>query len=99
MATLQELEKRLAALEERVAEIKRDTAAARGPASGANGDFTLSGQEITAHTRLLSAMRETQLEHGRAIDTLAGHVDECSGKLAEGLTDIARLLRELIDRQ
>lgn len=99
MATLQELEKRLAALEERVAEIKRDAAAARVLASDSDRDVTLLGEEIAAHTRVLSAMRGTQLEHGRVIDTLADHADECSGKLAADLTDIARLLRELIDRQ
>ncbi|EHR52443.1 hypothetical protein SacmaDRAFT_4253 [Saccharomonospora marina XMU15] len=99
MATLEELERRLVALEERMAQIAQDAAAARVLAGGADRDVTQVSETLAAHTRVLNALRETQLKDRGETDTLAGRVDEGFGKLTAGMTDISSLLRELIDRQ
>lgn len=112
MATLEELEQRLAALEERVAAIREDAAAARVLAGGADRDVTRFGETLGAHTRVLNALRETQLEQGTELTAVAGRVDALSGrvdalsdrvdegfgKLTVGMTGISRLLRGLIER-
>src|SRR5207248_7218600 len=67
MASLEELEARLAALEEQVQAIREDAAAARVLAGGADRDVFGFRAELRAHTATLNALRETQLEQGQAI--------------------------------
>ncbi|HET9253680.1 MAG TPA: hypothetical protein VFO16_00580 [Pseudonocardiaceae bacterium] len=70
------LEHEVAELREQVALAKSDAAAARVLASGADRDVSEVRAELRAHTQGLNALRETQLEHGRAIGELRQEMSE-----------------------
>jgi chromosome segregation ATPase len=67
MASLEDLEARVAALEDTVQKIREDAAAARVLAGGADRDVAAFDAKLRAHTTVLNALRETQLEHGETL--------------------------------
>jgi chromosome segregation ATPase len=57
------LEQRVTAVEAEVVELRRETAAARALAAGADRDVADYHAHLRAHTRGLAALRQTQIEH------------------------------------
>ena len=49
--------------------------------------------ELRSHTRVLNALRETQVEQGRALADLRVEMRAGFATLATGMADITRLLR------
>lgn len=90
MATPEEIENRLGAVERDVSELRRqttlaaaDSAAARVLAAGADRDVSEVRAELRAHTGALNALRETQIEVGhqlsRVDDRLGGVENQLGG--------------------
>lgn len=112
MASLEDLEARVTALEEQVQQSRHDAAAARILAGTADRDVSEFKQTLNGHTKVLNAVRETQIEHGQRLDRLEnklGSVDDRLGtleaKVDSGLTKInvsmeqmSRLLQQVIDK-
>jgi len=119
MATPEDIEGRLSAVERGVAQLREqqrliasDAAAARVLASGADHDVSEVRAELRAHTSALNALRETQLEQGRRLDSLDGRFDGMDGRLGRletrmtdgfatvgaGMAQIVALLEGLDDR-
>jgi chromosome segregation ATPase len=70
---MEELEGRVTALEEQMREVRENAAAARVLAGGADRDVGALGAKVDAHTRLLGALRETQVEdHGHILELQKG---------------------------
>ncbi|MEO6087737.1 MAG: hypothetical protein ABIQ18_31960 [Umezawaea sp.] len=90
MASLEDLERRLSTLENRFAEVRSDDAAARVLAGAADRDVSEFRQALNAHTKVLGALRETQVEH--LTETREGFA-----KVHEGMAQITQLLQTLID--
>jgi hypothetical protein len=63
MDSSEDLERRVTAVEAEVAITRREAAAARALAAGADRDVADYRAEMRAHTRGLGALRETQIEH------------------------------------
>ena len=87
----------MAGLREQVAIIGADTTAARMLAAGADHDVSEVRAELRAHTRGLSALRETQLEQGRAIAELRTEVHgihQRLGGVEHRLDGLEREMRE-----
>jgi chromosome segregation ATPase len=85
------LERRVTAVEAEVAEVRRETAAARALAAGVNRDVADYRAELRAHTRGLEALRQAQIER------YAEHKTDLATGLARveaRLQHIVRLLRE-----
>jgi hypothetical protein len=62
MASLEDLEARVTALEEKMSQARHDAAAARILANGADRDGSELRQDLRGHTKVLNALRETQLD-------------------------------------
>ncbi len=88
MSDLDNVLERLAALESEVSVIRQEAAAARALAAGADRDVADYRSELRGHTRVLTALRETQLEH------YAEHKAD-SAEIKVGLAQIVRLLEGL----
>jgi hypothetical protein len=70
---MEELEGRVSALEEQMRYVREDAAAARVLAGGADRDVAALAAKLDANTRLMEAMRETQVEdHGHIIELQKG---------------------------
>ena len=96
MANLDDLEARVTHLEHSVADVRRDAAAARVLAGAADRDVSEFRQELNAHTKTLNALRETQLEHGKRLDTLETKfdamdrkIDAMDRKMTDGFSTVA----------
>ena len=90
-----------------LAVVAADAQAARTLAAGADRDVSEVRAELRAHTRVLNALRETQVEQGRAIASLRDEFGQLRGEfadlvvemrvgfatLASGMGDITRLLQ------
>ncbi|MGH4011087.1 MAG: hypothetical protein ACRDTH_23500 [Pseudonocardiaceae bacterium] len=76
------LEREVVRLREQVALTSSDANAARVLAAGADHDVSEVRAELRAHTQALNALRETQLEQGRAIIGLEHEVAGLDQKLA-----------------
>jgi outer membrane murein-binding lipoprotein Lpp len=101
-----DLEARLSRLEDDVSVSRADAAAARVLAGGADRDISDVRTELRAHTQVLNALRETQVEQGRhlsrldakvdqldaSVDQLTGKVDQALGMLGTGMAQIVALL-------
>ena len=73
MGSMEELEGRVSALEEQMRYVREDVAAARVLAGGADRDVAALAIKLDAQTRLLEALRETQVEdHGQVEPALSG---------------------------
>jgi chromosome segregation ATPase len=70
-----DLEARVSALESQIRLVRDDAAAARVLAGGADRDVSALAAKLDAHTRVLNALRETQLEQGMAIGELSHRMD------------------------
>ena len=97
MYSYEELEGRVTAAEHGLERVRVDAAAARALASGADRDVSLFGAKLDAHTKVLNALRETQLEQGSRLDRVEGRLDRVEGRLdrVEGTLD--RLERKVDD--
>ncbi|MBW3647694.1 MAG: hypothetical protein KY440_07960, partial [Actinobacteria bacterium] len=74
MSSPDSVESRLTALERQVAQLREqqaltasDASAARTLAAGADRDVSEVRAELRAHTQVLNALRETQLEQGQVL--------------------------------
>ena len=73
--------------------VAADAQAARTLAAGADRDVSEVRAELRSHTRVLNALRETQVEQGRALADLRVEMRAGFATLATGMADITRLLR------
>lgn len=60
--------------------VRQDAAAARVLAGGADRDVAAFAAKLDAHTKVLNALRETQLEHGERLSSLEGRFDSMEGR-------------------
>jgi outer membrane murein-binding lipoprotein Lpp len=79
------LEARVSALESQIRLVRADAAAARVLAGGADRDVSAFAAKLDAHTRLLTALRETHREQGMAIGELSHRVDSLDQRV-DGLS-------------
>jgi chromosome segregation ATPase len=77
---MEELEARVSALETQMRGVRQDAAAARVLAGGADRDVSAFGAKLDAQQRLLEALRETQIEHGRRLAGHDGRFDHLEGR-------------------
>jgi hypothetical protein len=109
---MEELEGRVTALEVQMRSVRQDAAAARVLAGGADRDVAALTTRMDAHTRLMEAFRETQVEDHAAIveikadvSGLKADVSGLKGDVAElkvGVTNLARgqeMIVELLRRR
>jgi len=82
------LEARVTALEAEMVVVRREVAAARALAAGADRDVAEYRAELRAHTRTLNALRETQLAH------YAEHKADAA-ELKAGIVQIVTMLQSL----
>lgn len=90
-----ELETRLVRLEENARRAREEAGAALALARGADNDVSLMNDELRAHTGVLNALRETQLEHGELLrahgerlDRVEQKVDNLERKVDDGFRKI-----------
>jgi hypothetical protein len=88
VSSLEDLERRIAAMEEEFAIVRQEAAAARALAAGADRDVAEYRGELRGHTRVLNSLRETQLEH------YAEHKADAA-EIKAGLSQIVTLLEGL----
>jgi chromosome segregation ATPase len=88
VATPEDIESRLSAVERDVAELRErtalagsDAAAARTLAAGADRDVSEVRAELRAHTSALNALRQSQIEFGYQLDRFGGRLDGVDGRL------------------
>lgn len=98
MASLEDLEARVTVLEEQVRSTRQDAAAARVLAGTADRDVSDFKQTLNGHTKVLNAVRETQIEHGQRLDALEAKVDSGFTKVNISMEQNSRLLQQLIDK-
>ncbi len=91
------LECEVVRLREQVALNSSDAAAARVLASGADHDVSEVRAELRAHTQALNALRETQLEQGRAITGLDQKVTSLDQKVTSLDQKLAGLDQKVTD--
>ncbi len=84
MSSLEELEQRITAMEAELAIVRQEAAADR--------DVAEYRAELRGHTRMLGALRETQVQH------YADHKAD-TAELKAGINQIVGLLGQLIDRE
>ncbi len=90
------LEARVSALESQIRLVRADAAAARVLAGGADRDVSAFAAKLDAHTRLLTALRETQREQGMAIGELSHRVDSLDQRV-DGLDQRVDGLSQRVD--
>lgn len=93
---------RLPALEQEVtrfraqfAVVATDAAAARVLAAGADHDVSEVRAELRAHTAVLNALRETQLEQGTELGQVKAELGQVKIELGQVKTDISQVKTEL----
>lgn len=89
VASLEDLEARVAALEEQMKATRQDAAAARILAGGADRDVSAFAARLDMHKALLDALRETQVEHGVRIDRLERTVASGFTEMRSGFSTLA----------
>ncbi|MDS0137999.1 MULTISPECIES: hypothetical protein [unclassified Amycolatopsis] len=95
MASLEDLEARVTALEEQVQYTRQDAAAARILAGTADRDVSEFKQTLNGHTKVLNAIRETQIEHGQDISGLKTDVTGLKTDVTDLKTDVTDLRAEM----
>ena len=98
MASLEDLEARVTALEEQARYTRQDAAAARILAGTADRDVSEFKQTLNGHTKVLNAVRETQVEDHARLDRLEAKVDSGFTKINVSIEQIGRLLQQVIDK-
>ena len=99
----QDLENRVSALEQEVAQLREqaalsssDAIAARVLAAGADRDVSEVRSELRAHTRALNALRETQLEQGRLLTDHGRAIVSLDQKMSAGFTTLHTGMEKII---
>ncbi|WP_072480998.1 hypothetical protein [Amycolatopsis australiensis] len=105
MASLEDLEARVSALEAQARQARQDATAARILAGAADRDVSEFKQGQNALIRSIGALRETQLEDHERLTDLEVKVDNLDAKVDSGFTkvnigveQISRLLQQVIDK-
>ena len=103
MATPEDIENRLSAVERGVAQLRAqqgltasDAAAARVLAAGADHDVSEVRAELRAHTGALNALRETQLEQGRRLDRMDGRLGALEARMADGFATVGAGMAQIV---
>ncbi|HEY0448034.1 hypothetical protein [Actinophytocola sp.] len=98
---MSEFGKRLTRLEGEVARARKDAAAARVLAGGADRDVAAMQMELRAHTKSLNALRETQVEQGQLLTEHSARLarleqllDDCFRELRGGFRKLDGGMRE-----
>jgi hypothetical protein len=97
MASMEELEGRVTALEVQMRNVRQDAAAARVLAGGADRDVSALAAKVDANTRLLEVLRETQVEDHAAIVDLKGDVASLKGDVGGLKGDVADVRRDVAE--
>jgi len=107
MTTLEELAAEVATLRGEVTELHREVAEARALASGADRDVADYRAEMRAQTRLIEALRESQveqgvrlMEHGERLGHIEVALDQQSGDVSAirgTLRHHGEMMREIAD--
>ena len=91
MAAPEDIESRLSAVERELAQLREqtalaavDAAAARTLSAGADRDVSEVRAELRAHTSVLHALRETQLDHGGRLDRHDARFDQLDARFDAG---------------
>ena len=83
---------RVSRLEASVADARKDAAAARILAGGADRDVSEMRTELKAHTKVLNALRETQVEQGKEMRGGFAQVEsrfaKVEGDMREGFAQV-----------
>lgn len=87
-ARLRVVERAVSRLREQVALSTADAAAARVIAAGADRDVAEVRAELRAHTQVLNALRETQLDHGDVIAALCTEVHDLQTEVHDLRTEM-----------
>lgn len=87
-ARLRVVEREVSRLREQVALSTADAAAARVIAAGADRDVAEVRAELRAHTQVLNALRETQLDHGDVIAALCTEVHDLQTEVHDLRTEM-----------
>jgi outer membrane murein-binding lipoprotein Lpp len=105
-ARVSRLEGEVARLKDGVSVSRADAAAARVLAGGADREVSDVRTELRAHTQVLNALRETQIEQGRdlsrldaKVDQMDAKVDQALGLLSTGMAQIVALLSDSRDEE
>lgn len=78
---LSAVENDLAYLKARQASYVSDAQVARDLAAATDRDVADFREVLTSHTRVLNALRETQVEHGRRLANIDGQLEQVDGRL------------------
>jgi hypothetical protein len=89
MGSLEDLEGRVAALETQMRTVRQDAAAARVLAGGADRDVSALATRLDAQTRLLEALRETQVDQGRRLFDQGERIDNLEAEMRRGFSTLA----------
>ena len=89
------IEERVSALESEVAVIRQEAAAARALAAGADRDVADYRAEMRSQTRLLNALRETQVEQAADISGMKTDINEMRADINEMKTDINEMRADI----
>ena len=98
MGSMEELEGRVTALEVQMRSVRQDAVAARVLAGGADRDVAALATKLDANTRLLEAVRETQVEDHQRIARLEGRFDGLEGRF-DGLEHGQAMILDLRRRR
>ncbi|MFC3576733.1 hypothetical protein ACFOZ0_26320 [Streptomyces yaanensis] len=100
MSEIEELRRRLEALEARVDEVAAQQATTRNLALDSDRDVAALQEQRQADMRLIRAVRDTQLEHGKTLEahtrTLAEH-GKLLGALVSGQVAMMEQLQAITD--
>ena len=98
------LEHEMARLSEHVALASSDAAAGRLLAAGADHDVSEVRAELRAHTQVLNALRETQLEfreiqleQGQELTGLRAEMQESFATLVTGMAEVTTMLNKIAE--
>lgn len=92
---VRDLERETARLRELVAVAGADAAAARVLAAGADRDVSDVRAELRAHTRVLAALRETQLELRAELSETRRESREQGGEMRQGFATVHAGMAEI----
>ena len=95
MGSLEEHEQRITAVEAELAIPRQEAAAARALAAGADRDVADYRAEIRGLTRMMSALRETQLDHYREHKADSAELKTDITEIKVGLKQIVGMLEGL----
>jgi hypothetical protein len=95
VGSLDDFEQRLAAVEAELPLLRTEAAAARALAAGADRDVAEYRSELRAHTRMLNALRETQVAHYAEHKADSAELKADVAEVKAGVKQIVRMLEGL----